>query len=160
VADKQCNGNCGRYQACEDGFFFQQICDEVAGSYENKDRAVAGGIVGSSAVQFGGILESVKSAMTLVSLVFGTSLAATFGLFEIEVWWELASPTSLGNGSHFQAEHHDGDQQSDVQGILRYPPAAIQRVAECRFSQLANMSSVSTHTSTSLPLPPDATQCP
>src|SRR2546430_16020112 len=33
--------------------------------------------------------------MTLISLAitvaFGTSFAATFGLFEIEVWWELAS---------------------------------------------------------------------
>jgi P-type Cu2+ transporter len=33
--------------------------------------------------------------MTLISLAiivsFGTSLAATVGLFEIEVWWELAS---------------------------------------------------------------------
>jgi Cu2+-exporting ATPase len=33
--------------------------------------------------------------MTLISLAiivaFGTSIAATFGLFEIEVWWELAS---------------------------------------------------------------------
>jgi len=33
--------------------------------------------------------------MTLISLAitvaFGTSLAAAFGLFEVEVWWELAS---------------------------------------------------------------------
>src|SRR5258708_23623085 len=33
--------------------------------------------------------------MTLISLAiivaFGTSIAATFGLFEIDVWWELAS---------------------------------------------------------------------
>src|SRR5205823_2312859 len=33
--------------------------------------------------------------MTLISLAiivaFGTSLAATFGLFEVDVWWELAS---------------------------------------------------------------------
>jgi cation transport ATPase len=33
--------------------------------------------------------------MTLISLAitvaFGTSLAATFGLIQIEVWWELAS---------------------------------------------------------------------
>src|SRR5438128_5443165 len=33
--------------------------------------------------------------MTLITLAitvaFGTSLAATFGLFEVEVWWELAS---------------------------------------------------------------------
>jgi P-type Cu2+ transporter len=31
--------------------------------------------------------------MTLISLAiivaFGTSLAATFGLFEVEVWWDL-----------------------------------------------------------------------
>jgi Cu2+-exporting ATPase len=33
--------------------------------------------------------------MTLISLgiivAFGTSLAGTFGLFDLEVWWELAS---------------------------------------------------------------------
>jgi Cu2+-exporting ATPase len=33
--------------------------------------------------------------MTLISLAiivaFGTSLAATFGLFEIDAWWEVAS---------------------------------------------------------------------
>jgi hypothetical protein len=39
VADKQrtvCDGNCGRGQACEDDFFFLQVCDEVEGAYEDK----------------------------------------------------------------------------------------------------------------------------
>src|SRR5438128_6995481 len=44
--------------------------------------------------------------MTLISLAitvaFGTSLAATFGLFEIEVWWELAS----------RSEEHTSELQS------------------------------------------------
>jgi len=31
-----CDGNCGSCQACEDDFFFKQICDEVEGAYENK----------------------------------------------------------------------------------------------------------------------------
>jgi hypothetical protein len=31
-----CDGNCGRCQACQDDFFFQQICDEVEGTYADK----------------------------------------------------------------------------------------------------------------------------
>src|SRR5579871_6531533 len=41
------------------------------------------------------LADGKPGMMTLISLAiivsFGTSLAATFGLFEIEVWWELAS---------------------------------------------------------------------
>jgi len=41
------------------------------------------------------LVDRKPGMMTLISLAitvaFGTSLAATFGLFEIEVWWELAS---------------------------------------------------------------------
>jgi P-type Cu2+ transporter len=41
------------------------------------------------------LADRTPGMMTLISLAiivsFGTSLAATFGLFEIEVWWELAS---------------------------------------------------------------------
>lgn len=43
----------------------------------------------------GELADHKPGMMTLISLAiivaFGTSLAATFGLFEIEVWWELAS---------------------------------------------------------------------
>src|SRR6266851_1207506 len=44
---------------------------------------------------WGELVEHKPGMMTLISLAivvaFGTSLAATFGLFEVEVWWELAS---------------------------------------------------------------------
>jgi hypothetical protein len=38
VLDKRtaCDGTCGKCPACKDDFFFQQICDEVQGMYENK----------------------------------------------------------------------------------------------------------------------------
>jgi hypothetical protein len=38
VADNQrtvCDGNCGRGRACEDDFFFQQICDEIEGTFKD-----------------------------------------------------------------------------------------------------------------------------
>src|SRR5437870_5205908 len=44
---------------------------------------------------WGELADQKPGMMTLISLAitvaFGTSLAATFGLFEVEVWWELAS---------------------------------------------------------------------
>src|ERR1700732_2960834 len=44
---------------------------------------------------WGELADRQPGMMTLISLAiivaFGTSLAATFGLFEIDVWWELAS---------------------------------------------------------------------
>ena len=47
----------------------------------------------------GELADRKPGMMTLISLgivvAFGTSLAATFGLFEIEVWWELASLTTI-----------------------------------------------------------------
>src|SRR5712692_8008597 len=39
VPDKRrtaCDGNWGRCQACKENFFFQQICDEVEGTHEDK----------------------------------------------------------------------------------------------------------------------------
>jgi Cu2+-exporting ATPase len=59
---------------------------------------------------WGELADQKPGMMTLVSLAitvaFGTSLAATFGLFEIEVWWELASLTTimvLGHGLEMRA---------------------------------------------------------
>jgi Cu2+-exporting ATPase len=44
---------------------------------------------------WGELVDHKPGMMTLISLAivvaFGTSLAATFGLFEIDVWWEVAS---------------------------------------------------------------------
>ena len=53
-----------------------------------------GGLVFLRGAQ-GELVERKPGMMTLISLAiivaFGTSLAATFGLFQVEVWWELAS---------------------------------------------------------------------
>jgi P-type Cu2+ transporter len=62
-------------------------------------------ILGTAVFAYGGLVfirgtwgklaDRRPGMMTLISLAivaaFGTSLAATFGLFEIDVWWELAS---------------------------------------------------------------------
>jgi hypothetical protein len=49
VPDKRrtaCDGNYGRCQACTDDSFFQQICDEVEGTYEDKTVQYAFGRLG------------------------------------------------------------------------------------------------------------------
>jgi Cu2+-exporting ATPase len=68
--------------------------------------------------------------MTLISLAiivaFGTSLAATFGLFEIEVWWELASLITimvLGHGLEMRAI-------SQARGALNALAALLPDTAE------------------------------
>ena len=49
----------------------------------------------SSGAQWANLRIAPPGMMTLISLAiivaFATSLAATFGVFEIDVWWELAS---------------------------------------------------------------------
>src|ERR1700751_1234801 len=55
---------------------------------------VYGGVVFISG-RWGELADHRPGMMTLISLgitaAFGTSLAATFGLFELDVWWELTS---------------------------------------------------------------------
>ncbi len=36
VPDKRCDNTCGKCLAREDDFFFQQICDDVEGTYKDK----------------------------------------------------------------------------------------------------------------------------
>ena len=66
-------------------------------------------ILGTIVFAYGGIVflrgalgelaDRKPGMMTLISLgilvAFGASLAATFGLFEVEVWWELATLTTV-----------------------------------------------------------------
>jgi Cu2+-exporting ATPase len=68
--------------------------------------------------------------MTLISLAivvaFGTSLAATFGLFEIDVWWELASLITvmvLGHWLEMRAV-------SQARGALDALAALLPEIAE------------------------------
>jgi P-type Cu2+ transporter len=63
--------------------------------------------------------------MTLISLAiivaFGTSLAATFGLFEVDVWWELASLITimvLGHWLEMQAISQAGGALNALANLL------------------------------------------
>jgi len=71
--------------------------------------------------------------MTLISLAitvaFGTSLAATFGLFEIEVWWELASLITIMVLGHW-LEMRAISQASGALNALAAPlPDTAERVS-------------------------------
>src|SRR5438067_11252992 len=68
--------------------------------------------------------------MTLISLAiivaFGTSIAATFGLFEVDVWWELASLITLMVLGHWLAMRAI----SQARGALNALAALLQDTAE------------------------------
>src|SRR5947207_1646271 len=79
---------------------------------------------------WGEVAERKPGMMTLISLAiivaFGTSLAATFGLFDIEVWWELASLITimvLGHWLEMQAI-------SQARGALNALAALLPDTAE------------------------------
>src|SRR5580765_7869536 len=78
----------------------------------------------------GELADHKPGMMTLISLAiivaFGTALAATFGLFEIEVWWELASLITimvLGHGLDMRAI-------SQARGALNALAALLPDTAE------------------------------
>ena len=79
---------------------------------------------------WGEVAERKPGMMTLISLAiivaFGTSLAATFGLFEIDVWWEVASLITimvLGHWLEMQAI-------SQARGALNALAALLPDTAE------------------------------
>jgi P-type Cu2+ transporter len=79
---------------------------------------------------WGELADHKPGMMTLISLAiivaFGTSLAATFGLFEIDVWWELASLITimvLGHWLEMRAI-------SQARGALRALAALLPDTAE------------------------------
>src|SRR5215831_10210896 len=76
------------------------------------------------------VADRKPGMMTLISLAivvaFGTSLAATFGLFEIDVWWEVASLITimvLGHWLEMRAV-------SQAQGALHALAALLPDTAE------------------------------
>src|ERR1700694_249056 len=97
-------------------------------------------ILGTVVFAYGGLIfirgacselaDHKPGMMTLISLAitvaFGTSLAATFGVFEIEVWWELASLITimvLGHWLEMRAI-------SQARGALDAPAALLPDTAE------------------------------
>src|SRR5438270_1041353 len=71
--------------------------------------------------------------MTLISLAitvaFGTSLAATFGLFEIEVWWELASLITIMILGHWLEMRAISQARGALNALAALLPDTAERVS-------------------------------
>jgi len=70
--------------------------------------------------------------MTLISLAilvaFSTSLAATFGLFEVEVWWELASLITIMVLGHWLEMRAISQAQGALHALAALLPDTAERV--------------------------------
>jgi P-type Cu2+ transporter len=83
--------------------------------------------------------------MTLISLAiivaFGTSPAATFGLFEIEVWWELASLITIMVLGHWREMRAISQARGALHALAARLPDTAERVsgAEIRTVPLAEL---------------------
>jgi Cu2+-exporting ATPase len=72
--------------------------------------------------------------MTLISLAiivaFGTSLAATFGLFEIDVWWELASLITIMVLGHWLEMRAISQARGALNALAALLPDTAERVTD------------------------------
>src|SRR5579859_2228517 len=70
--------------------------------------------------------------MTLISLAiivaFGTSLAATFGIFEVEVWWELASLITIMVLGHWLEMRAISQARGALNALAALLPDTAERV--------------------------------
>src|SRR5260370_12047503 len=70
--------------------------------------------------------------MTLISLAiivaFGTSLAATLGLFEIDVWWEVASLITIMVLGHWLEMRAISQARGALNALAAFLPATAGRV--------------------------------
>src|ERR1700694_1884827 len=71
--------------------------------------------------------------MTLISLAiivaFGTSLAAAFGLFEIDVWWELASLITIMVLGHWLEMRAISQARGALNALAALLPDTVERVS-------------------------------
>jgi Cu2+-exporting ATPase len=83
--------------------------------------------------------------MTLISLAimvaFGTSLAATFGLFEIDVWWELASLITIMVLGHWLEMRAISQARGALDALAALLPDTAERVrgAETQIVPLSDL---------------------
>src|SRR6202158_2780907 len=72
--------------------------------------------------------------MTLISLAiivaFGTSLAATFGLFEVDVWWELASLITIMVLGHWLEMRAISQARGALNALAALLPDTAERVKD------------------------------
>ena len=81
----------------------------------------------------GELADRKPGMMTLISLAiivaFGTSLAATFGLFEIEVWWELASLITIMVLGHWLEMQAISQARGALNALAALLPDTAERVS-------------------------------
>jgi Cu2+-exporting ATPase len=82
---------------------------------------------------WGELADRRPGMMTLISLAilvaFGTSLAATFGLFEIEVWWELASLITIMVLGHWLEMRAISQARGALNALAALLPDTAERVS-------------------------------
>jgi Cu2+-exporting ATPase len=100
-------------------------------------------ILGTVVLVYGGLVfirgawselaDHKPGMMTLISLAitvaFGTSLAATFGLFEIEVWWELASLITIMVLGHWLEMRAISQARGALNALAALLPDTAERVS-------------------------------
>jgi len=81
---------------------------------------------------WGELRDRKPGMMTLISLAiivaFGTSLAATFGLFEVEVWWELASLITIMVLGHWLEMRAISQARGALNALAALLPDTAERV--------------------------------
>jgi Cu2+-exporting ATPase len=83
---------------------------------------------------WGELADHKPGMMTLISLAivvaFGTSLAATFGLFEIDVWWELASLITIMVLGHWLEMRAISQARGALNALAALLPDTAERVKQ------------------------------
>ena len=81
---------------------------------------------------WGELADHKPGMMTLISLgivaAFGTSLAATFGLFEIDVWWELTSLITIMLLGHWLEMRAISQARGALKALAALLPDTAERV--------------------------------
>src|SRR5882762_6982547 len=81
---------------------------------------------------WGELADHKPGMMTLISLAiivaFGTSVAATFGLFEIDVWWEVASLITIMVLGHWLEMRAISQARGALNALAALLPATAERV--------------------------------
>ncbi len=94
---------------------------------------------------WGELADHKPGMMTLISLAiivaFGTSLAATFGFFEIDVWWELASLITIMLLGHWLEMRAISQARGALNALAALLPDTAERIngAETRSVPLSEL---------------------
>jgi Cu2+-exporting ATPase len=82
---------------------------------------------------WGELADHKPGMMTLISLAiivaFGTSLAATFGLFEIDVWWEVASLITIMVLGHWLEMRAISQARGALDALAALLPDTAERIS-------------------------------